>query len=118
MEKTAIGLIAALGAAIPLAGAHAAVAPQDAQRIMHAQSVAELLDPIPNPLGVMQATEADRAAEAEEAQKAPQRLAQFYFHDHHHHHHWYHHHHWHHHHWHHHHHHHHWWYHHHHHYYY
>jgi ribulose kinase len=95
MEKAALGLIAAVGALVPLGGASAAVAPNEAQRVLHAASVAELLEPIPNAMGVMKATETERTAQAEEQQK----LAQVYsaHHHHHHHHHRYrhhHHHHW------------------------
>jgi hypothetical protein len=82
MEKTALRLIAALGAVVPLGAALAAEAP-DETRALHAASVAELLDPIPNALGVMKATETERAAQAEQQQK----LAQIYYGHHHHHHH-------------------------------
>ena len=57
VEKTALGLIAALGAAATVGSAQAAVPPMDGQGALHASSVGELLDPIPNALEVMKATQ-------------------------------------------------------------
>ena len=93
MDKTAAVLIAALGAAVPIGAAHAAVSPEEAQRVLHATSVAELLDPVPNALGVMNTLTAAHKAAGEQTE-----VAQIYLdlggnHHHHHHHHFYHHHH-------------------------
>jgi hypothetical protein len=115
MDKSLLGLAAALVAA-PLTVAHAtAVTPEDAANALRVSSVADLLESVPNSAAVLAALNAEPAAEAAPADKGVQ-LAQWHHH-HHHHHHFYHHHH-HHHHWYwRHHHHHHWWHHHHHHHY-
>ena len=109
MDKTTVGLIAALGAAIPMETSQAAVTLDEAHRTLHVASITELLDPISNAVGVMSALAAERKNVTEE-----RKVAQLYLDFDHHHHHWHHHHHhhhWHdhhHHHWYHHHHHHHW----------
>jgi hypothetical protein len=104
MEKTIIGLVAALGAAAPLAGAQAAVVPsEDANRALQANTIAELLDPAPaNAVAILDKLDRDRAATAQSEAKGD-KVAQFYHHHHHHHHYHHHHYHHHHHHWHHHH---------------
>lgn len=113
MEKTLMGLVAAIGAAAPLAGAHAAVVSNDeATRALQVTSVAELLEPVANPLAILAALDLQPRSEHAAHEKNTQ-LA--WHHHHHHHHHWYHHHHHHHHYYYHHHHHHHYYYHHHHH---
>lgn len=122
MDKTLMGMVAAIGAAAPLAGAHAAVSYDEASRALQVNSVAELLDPVPNSAAILHTLDAAASQQAAAPEKNVE-LAQFFYH-HHHHHNWYHHHHhqWyhhhHHHHWYHHHHHHHYYYHHHHHHYY
>jgi hypothetical protein len=105
MEKTLMGLVAAIGAAAPLAGAHAAVVSNDeANRALQVTSVAELLEPVANPMAVLAALNSQPRSQSAPHENNVQ-LA-WHHHHHHHHHHWYHHHH-HHHHWYHHHHHHH-----------
>jgi hypothetical protein len=94
MEKTVIGLVAALGAAAPLSGAQAAVMTADeANNALRASSLAELLEPAPNALAVLAALDANQAPKTAEAEKGVQ-VAQwnYHHHHHHHHHHWYHHH--------------------------
>jgi len=101
MDKTVIGLIAAIGAATPLAGAQAAVAPSsDAASALSVASVADLLDPVPNAAAILAALDGDNKTHA--AGEASKGVQVAWHHHHWHHHHW-HHHHWHHHHWHHHH---------------
>ena len=105
MESRVIGLVAAIGAAAPLASAQAAVAPEEATNALRVSSVAELLDATPNAAAILAALDAERKSGAAVADKGVE-MAQW--HHHHHHHHWYYHHHHHHHHdwyWHHHHHH-------------
>lgn len=105
MDKTTLGLIAALGAALPLGAAQAAVEPADMHRTLHATSVAELLNPIPNALEVMKTAQAVRQ-DAEGTQVAQVEIElghhhhhhhnvirRFFYHHHHHHHYYYHHHH-------------------------
>ena len=120
MDKTWMGLLAAVGAAAPLAGAQAAVTSGEAHAALRVNSVAELLEPVENAPAILAALDTERRSEAAE-RKGDVEVAQFYYHHHHHHHfyHHHHHHHWHHHHHHHfyHHHHHHWYHHHHHHFY-
>jgi|SRR5579863_5345662 hypothetical protein len=88
MDKSLIGLIAAIGVATPFAGAHAtAVTSEDAARALRVSSVAELLDPVPNSIAVLDALDSNPQQEAAKADKGVQ-LAY-----HHHHHHYYHHHH-------------------------
>ena len=100
MEKSALGLIAALGAMLPMTAANAAVTPEEAHRVIQPTSVSDLLEPIPDALRVINAL----AAEPKIASEGTQ-VTQLYFgfgHHHHHHNHYYHHHHHHHHYWHHH----------------
>jgi hypothetical protein len=101
MDKTVIGLVAAMGAAAPLAGAQAAVMPShDAAAALSVASVAELLDPVPNAAAILAALDADnKPAEAAGHDAKGQQLAWHHHHHWHHHHWWHHHHHWHHHHW-------------------
>jgi len=91
MEKTVMGLVAAIGAATPLAGAHASVVTTDeATRALQVSSIAELLEPVANSTAILAALDsAPRTAPA--AQDKGVQLA--WHHHHHHHHHWYHHHH-------------------------
>ena len=103
MDKTIVGVLAAIGAIAPVAGAQAAVTPADVDRAMNASSFAELLQSVPNAPAILKAADEQRAVTTGNAM----RLA--YHHHHHHHHHWWYHHHHHHHWYHHHHHHHHWW---------
>ena len=96
MEKTVIGLVAALGAAAPLAAAQAAVVtPEDATSALRVSSVAELLDPAPNAVAVLAALDESGNSPATGETKGVQ-VAQYHHHHHHHHHHhwrWHHHHH-------------------------
>lgn len=105
MDRKIAGVIAAIGAATPLAAAQAAVTPAEVDRAMSAGSFAELLQSVPNASAILKAADQQRATMTGDA--TPMRVA--YDHHHHHHHHWWrrHHHHHHHHRWHHHHHHHH-----------
>jgi hypothetical protein len=93
MEKTIMGLVAAIGAAAPLGGAHAAVvSTEDAARSLQVSSVAELLEPVSNSAAILAALDSAPRAETASQDKGVE-VAQFYHHHHHHHHHYYHHHH-------------------------
>jgi hypothetical protein len=59
MEKTALGLIAALSAAAAAGSASASVAPATTEKILNPTSIAELLDPIPNALATAKELDAD-----------------------------------------------------------
>ena len=87
MDKSLIGLLAAIGAATPIA-AHAAVTPEEATNALRVTSVAELLDPTPNALAVLTTLDSQPLIEANAAKGV-----QVAWHHHHHHHHFYHHHH-------------------------
>ena len=92
MEKTVIGLVAAMGALTPLAGAQAtAMTSEEANRALQVTSLAELLEPAPNALAVLIALDAERKSEPAAGEAKGVQLA--YHHHHHHHHHFYHHHH-------------------------
>ena len=99
MEKTVIGLVAALGAVAPLAGAQAAVASsEDAANALRVGSVADLLDPVPNSAAILAALDAERKQAAPVSTEVKGlKVAQWHHHHHHyyhhHHHHYYHHHH-------------------------
>ena len=96
MDKSVIGLVAAMGAAAPFAAAHAeTVSSEEAANALRVNSVAELLDPAPNAVAVLSRLDQDRKTSTPDVGV---QLAQWHHH-HHHHHHWYHHHHHHHHHW-------------------
>ena len=103
MDKTIVGILAAIGSMAPIAAAQAAVTPAEADRAMNAGSFAELLRSVPNASAILKAADEQKptTTQGDEVQVAQ-------WHHHHHHHHYYHHHH-HHHHYHYHHHHHHWW---------
>jgi len=101
MEKTVMGLVAAIGAVAPFAGAHAAaLTSENAASALRAASVAELLDPVPNSAAILAALDAEKKPETAAAKGV--QVAQWHHHHwhHHHHHHYYYHHHHHHHHWH------------------
>jgi hypothetical protein len=106
MDKKIAGVLAAIGVAVPMGAAQAAVTPAEVNQAMNATSFAELLNPVPNAAAILKAIDENPSA----GTPAGVELAQY-----HHHHHrdwrWYHHHHWqqHNHHWFRHHHHHHWW---------
>ena len=103
MDKTIVGVIAAIGSIAPVA-AVAAVTPADVDRAMSAGSFAELLQSVPNAPAILRAQSQQRDTTTNTIGNV-MRVA--WHHHHHHHHHWW---------WHHHHHHHHcWWHHHHHH---
>ena len=82
MDKSIIGLVAALAAAAPLAHAEAAVSPEDAAKALQASSVAELLDPVPNSAAILAALDANREAQPPAADKGVQ-VAQWHHHHHH-----------------------------------
>lgn len=92
MDKTVIGLLAAVAATAPLANANAAVTPEDAAKALKASSVAELLDPVPNSAAVLAVLDANHEAQPGAADVGVQ-VAQWHHHHHHHHHWWRHHHH-------------------------
>jgi hypothetical protein len=100
MDKKILGLVGAL-TTLGGAGVAAAAPAQAPADVMEVRSYADLLQPIPNALALLQASDAARNIknEAESETKAGVELAQYH---HHHHHHWrryhHHHHHWHHHH--------------------
>ena len=100
MEKTAFGLIAALGAAaVAPAAAHASAPAVD--NILNPTSVAELLDPVSNPVSTLDALQSQRQLEAVETPDMQVAETVVIHHHHHHHHHvvivrrprWHHHHH-------------------------
>ena len=92
MEKSIIGLAAAIGAATPFAAAQAAiVSPEVAHQALQASSISELLQPLPNSVAILAALDAERKAGA--ASGAEDGMMVAWHHHHHHHHHWYHHHH-------------------------
>jgi hypothetical protein len=99
MDKTIIGLLSGASALALIGGAQAALAPTGSA-VQPASSFAELLDPIPHAVELLNADNQHAASDAATVER-PMELAQYY---HHHHHHHYHHHHYHHHHHHHHHH--------------
>ena len=99
MDKSIIGLVAAIGAATPLAGAQAAVvSSEDAVHSLRAASVADLLEPIPNAVAVLAALDAAAKTQAAANPTKGVQVAQWHHHHHHyrrhhHHHHYYYHHH-------------------------
>ena len=62
MDKTLVGVLAAIGAIVPMAGAQAAVTPADVERAMNAGSFAELLQSVPNAPAILKAAGEQRAA--------------------------------------------------------
>ena len=82
MDKKLAGLIGAVGALASLDSAQAATTTVDPTELLQVQSYAELLEPLPNAMAVLEAL--DRAAPAP---KDRTQLAQFFEHHHHHHHH-------------------------------
>ncbi|MBV8107932.1 MAG: hypothetical protein JO223_25595 [Hyphomicrobiales bacterium] len=105
MDKTIMGLLSGASALALMGGAQTAPAAAE-PAIQPASSFAELLEPIPNAVELLNADN-ERAASNAAAGEHPVQLAQYYYHHHHHHHYRHHHHHHHHHYYHHHHHHHH-----------
>jgi hypothetical protein len=93
MDKTIIGLLSGASALALIGGAQAAPAPTG-RAVQPASSFAELLDPIPDAVELLDADNQRAASDAETVER-PMKLAQY---SHHHHHHNYHHHHYHHHH--------------------
>ena len=83
MDKSIIGLVAALAAAAPLAHAEAAVSPEDAAKALQASSVAELLDPVPNSAAILAALDANREAQPAAAADKGVQVAQWHHHHHH-----------------------------------
>ena len=90
MEKTVMGLVAAISAVAPLAGAQASVvSTEEATRALQVSSIAELLEPVTNSSAILAALDS-----APRTVSAPQdKGVQLAWHHHHHHHHYYHHHH-------------------------
>jgi len=86
MEKTALGLLAALGAAaLAPACAHAAATPAD--RVMNPTSIAELLEPVADPVATLDALNSQRQLEAVEIADNEQVAEMMGVRHHHHHHH-------------------------------
>jgi len=86
MDKTVIALLGGASALVMVGGAQASAAVDrvgDANGLQAARSFAELLDPIPNASGLLQADERT----GDDAGK-PMEMAQYYHHHHHHHHHY------------------------------
>jgi hypothetical protein len=84
MEKTTLGLIAALGAAA--ATPAGASAPSPSAKILHPTSVSELLEPVANPVETLAALKAQRALEpVEVADNVTIALPGVHHHHHHHH---------------------------------
>jgi hypothetical protein len=84
MDKTVIALLGGASALVMVGGAQASAAVDrvgDANGLQPARSFAELLDPIPNASGLLQADERTAGK--------PIEMAQYYHHHHHHHHHHY-----------------------------
>jgi len=94
MEKTSIGLIAALGAAVAASPVQAST-PTGSDTVLSVTSIAELLNPIPNALEKLRIVQAQAEVRSDETQLAETLIIK---HHHHHHHHYRHHHHHHHHH--------------------
>ena len=86
MEKTALGLIAALGAATVAPAAQAAVAP--AERLLNPASIAELLEPVADPVATLSALDAQRQLEGVEPGDREQTAEMLVVRRHHHHHFW------------------------------
>jgi len=84
MEKTALGFIAALGAAVVAPhAAMAATTPTD--RILNPTSIAELLDPVANPVATLNALQSERQLEAVEDSDMVAEDMMMHHHHHHHH---------------------------------
>ena len=79
MDKTLLGLIAAIGAMTPLSAAQADVSSSEYSGVMEASSFAELLRPIPNAAAILKVADEQKTVSPDEGVQ----LAQ----DHHHHHH-------------------------------
>jgi hypothetical protein len=55
MDKTIVGVLAAIGSIAPMAAAHAGVTPTEVDRDMNASSFAELLQSVPNAPAILKA---------------------------------------------------------------
>jgi hypothetical protein len=84
MDKTIIGLLSGASALALIGGAQAAPAPTG-PAVQPASSFAELLDPIPNAVELLNAENQHAASDAATVER-PMELAQYYHHHHHHHH--------------------------------
>jgi len=95
MDKTIVGVLAAIGSIAPMAAAQAAVAPAEVDRAMNASSFAELLQSVPNAPAILKAAKQQRAEspKGDEVQVAQHHHHHHYHHHHHHYHHHHHHHH-------------------------
>ena len=82
MDKTLVGIIAAIGAVAAVAPAQAEISSSELSRAMEASSYAELIRPIPNAVALLRVAD-DQQPVSEEAGV---QLAQFHHHHHHHHH--------------------------------
>jgi hypothetical protein len=91
MDQKIVGLVGAVSGLAMMTAVEATQA-RDVTEVLNARSYAELLQPIPNAVALLVASDAVNASRAKaEAEQDPNvKLAQYY---HHHHHHWYHHHH-------------------------
>jgi len=86
MDKSLAGLLGAIGALVVAHPSHEAMAaPIDLAAVMHAESYADLLKPVPNALAVRQAL----AEQALEQPEVPDVMTVQYYRHHHHHHHRY-----------------------------
>ena len=61
MDKTIVGVLAAIGSIAPMAAAHAGVTPDEVDRAMSASSFAELLQSVPNAPAILKAAKQQRA---------------------------------------------------------
>lgn len=85
MEKTTLGLIAALGASAAVPAVANASAPSIA-RILNPTSLAELLEPVANPVATLEAFQSQRQLSPAEADDTTVADATVVVHHHHHHH--------------------------------
>lgn len=82
MDKTLVGLIAAIGALTPLSAAKADVSPADFRSAMEATSYGELLRPIANAAAILKVADQQNTVSPD----ASVQLVQYHHHHHHHHH--------------------------------
>lgn len=85
MDKTVIGLVAAIGAIAPLTSAQASTQAADLGAAMEVSSFADLLQPIPNALAILKASDEQETANPAEGVQVAQLVVHTYHHHHHHH---------------------------------
>ena len=61
MDKTLMGVVAAVASLAPMAAAQAAPTPAEVTQALSANSFAELLEPVPNAAAILEAADAMRA---------------------------------------------------------